>query len=276
MSLSSRISSLSTRIGQEVKSLWTALGGKADAHSHPYAPDSHVTNHPAPTTRDSRNQVAGSYEAANANIQSHIGSAHAPSDANNYSHPANHAISVITGLQAALDAIVGGALIDDSAPSGADGTLWFNPSLGNLLIKLDSTWVSASGKDGADGVDGVDGADGADASVTDASVTYAKVGTDLKSRVVDNDGAIDFSANGIVEMNVSTNTTVTFTNLQLNKTIKVKIIVTNSSTITFPAYCNDVTGIDPSGTNGTYYAYFDCWNATVSSEDVVQSIIQVV
>ena len=42
--------------------------------------------------------------SANANTAyTHSQVAHAPSDANNYSHPANHAISVITGLQTALD-----------------------------------------------------------------------------------------------------------------------------------------------------------------------------
>lgn len=35
-------------------------------------------------------------EPANANIQDHINSAHAPSDANNYVHPANHPPSIIT------------------------------------------------------------------------------------------------------------------------------------------------------------------------------------
>ncbi|MBU1101141.1 MAG: hypothetical protein KKA84_12130 [Bacteroidetes bacterium] len=36
------------------------------------------------------------YEPKNTNIQTHVGSAHAPSDANNYTHPASHAPSIIT------------------------------------------------------------------------------------------------------------------------------------------------------------------------------------
>ena len=39
---------------------------------------------------------AGVYEPANANIQAHVTSAHAPADANNYTHPANHPPSIIT------------------------------------------------------------------------------------------------------------------------------------------------------------------------------------
>ena len=52
--------------------------------------------------------------------------------ANNYSHPANHAISVVTGLQAALDAKVDDSQVLTNVPSGAlftdTNTVYTHPS----------------------------------------------------------------------------------------------------------------------------------------------------
>lgn len=109
---------------------------------------------------------------------------------------------------------------------------------------------------------------------TDSSVTYAKIDETLTQRATDNDGAWDFSANGIVDAAFSSGaTTVSFTNLQLNKVLKVKLVITNSATFTLPAYCIVQDGsAAASGTNGTYYLYFDCWNATTSSEEVLVTI----
>lgn len=63
MSLASRVNSLATRIGQEVKSLWTAVNGKAASDHGDHGLATHAassTAHP----RDARNQIAGSYAAA--------------------------------------------------------------------------------------------------------------------------------------------------------------------------------------------------------------------
>lgn len=163
--------------------------------------------------------------------------------------------------------------IDDSVPTGME-SLWFQPSKGKFMVKVDGQWVLTA-KDGKDGKDGIDGVDGANGTMPDGSVTYAKFDTALKQRITDNDGAWDFSSAGIVDAAISSPTTVTLSNLQLNKTLKVRIVVTNSATISFPAYCKKAKGfIDPSGTDGTYYAYFDCWDSGSSTEEVLMSTTQ--
>jgi hypothetical protein len=163
--------------------------------------------------------------------------------------------------------------VDDSIPTG-DDTLWYQPSKGKFMIKVDGQWVVAA-KDGIDGSNGSDGSDGADGTMPDGSVTYAKLSTALKSIASKSTGAWDFSAQGIIEAAISSNATVTLSNLKQNMTLKVQIVITNSATITFPAYCKKLKGfIDPSGTNGTYYAYFDCWNDGSGTEKVLLSITQ--
>ena len=110
---------------------------------------------------------------------------------------------------------------------------------------------------------------------TDASVTYAKVGAELKQRSTDNDGAWDFSSSGIIEAAISNNTTVSFSNLQQNKTLRVRIVLTNSATITLPSYCTVLEGTaEASGNNCTWYFYFDCWNDSSGNEEVLVSITQ--
>jgi hypothetical protein len=64
----------------------------ANMHSHPYLSSTHDASNVTSALR-------GNWGTA----YTHSQASHAPSDANNYSHPANHAISVITGLQTALD-----------------------------------------------------------------------------------------------------------------------------------------------------------------------------
>ena len=109
---------------------------------------------------------------------------------------------------------------------------------------------------------------------SDTSVTYAKVGTDLKGRATDNDGAWDFNANGIIDAAFSSGaTTVSFSNLKQNKVLKVKLVITNSATFTLPSYCTVLDGsVAASGTDGTYYLYFDCWKDTSESEEVLVTI----
>lgn len=174
----------------------------------------------------------------------------------------NHVISNIDGLQTALDNIIGGALVDDVDPGGDTGTLWYNPAKGEMNLRLDSNWVLVGGGIGTDG------------AVSDGAVTYDKIADTLITDIVDNDGTWDFSSAGLINAAISINTTVTFSNLQQNKTLKVKLTISNSSTITWPSYCSIVTDNDPSGVDGTYYMYFDCWENTVSSELVIVSIVE--
>jgi hypothetical protein len=193
----------------------------------------------------------------------------------------------------------GGAAIaiDDVVPVGTEN-LWYQPSKGTMSLKIGTAWVETS-KNGMNGQNGL-GWTGASynsgtgivtftsndglgfttgdlrGQLTDDSATYAKIGTDLKSRATNDTNSWDFSTNGILATAVSSNRTITFTNLRLNKTLKVKMVITNSATIAFPAYCNALSGWkNPSGVNGTYYMYFDCWSATGGSEQVLISSIQV-
>lgn len=160
--------------------------------------------------------------------------------------------------------------IDDNVPTG-DETLWFQPTTGRFMIKVDSQWVIAN----RDGIDGVDGADGADGTMPDGSVTYAKLANTLKVRAINNTATWDFAAQGIIEANISINTTIVINNLQVNETLKIDIIITNSATLAFPAYCKKLPGfVDPSGTNGTYYAWFECRDDGSGTELVLMSIAQ--
>jgi len=109
---------------------------------------------------------------------------------------------------------------------------------------------------------------------TDSSVSYAKVATDLTGRVTGNTGAWNFNAAGIIDAAFSSGaTTVLFSNLKQNKVLKVKLVITNSATFTLPAYCTILDGsADASGTDGTYYLYFDCWEDASGSEEVLVTI----
>jgi hypothetical protein len=73
--------------------------------------------------------------------------------ANNYSHPANHAISVVTGLQTALDAKVDDSQVLTNVPSGAlftdTNTVYTHPAnhaisvISGLQAALDSKLTSS-------------------------------------------------------------------------------------------------------------------------------------
>lgn len=248
MSLIAKIQELSTRIATECKSLWTAVAEKQAV------------------------LVSGT-TIKTINTQSILGSGDI----------------AISGGGASV-------AIDDVAPAGTE-TLWYQPSTGTFSIKVDGQWVRAS-RDGLDGNDGL-GWSGASYNPAtgvitffsdnglgfstgdirtvpaDGSVTYEKMADTLKQKSIDNDGAWDFSASGIIEAAISSHTTVTFSNFQLNKTLKIKLTVSNSATLVFPSYCKKLKGsIDPSGTNGIYYAYFDCWDSGLGTEEILMSVTQ--
>ena len=89
------------------------------------AVSSHESNHPAPTNRDTRNQIAGSYEPANANIQSHVTSSHAPATAEQ-------------NVQSDWNAVSGDALILNK-PTTISAQQAADISTNNAKISFDST-----------------------------------------------------------------------------------------------------------------------------------------
>ncbi len=113
-------------------------------------------------------------------------------------------------------------------------------------------------------------------NVISGSVSYSNIDTTLKGKVEDNDGTWDFSAAGIISASfTSGNTDVTFSNLQETKTLTVRLHITGSATFTLPSYCILLKGSsDASGTDGTYWGWFQCISNTSGSEEVVVSILE--
>jgi len=103
---------------------------------------------------------------------------------------------------------------------------------------------------------------------TDASVTYSKLATSLTGRQAVSASALDWSAAGVFTKSLTANTTFTFSNLQLNKTIT--LVVSGNNTITLPSYCKKISGTY-SGTV-TNYIQFHCTNAASGSEEVWYTI----
>lgn len=101
-------------------------------------------------------------------------------------------------------------------------------------------------------------------------VDYGNVAATLKGAVTDNDGAWDYSVAGVINAAISTNTTVTFSNLQLNKQLKIRLTLSAGATITWPAYVT-VQGAELG--DGTFKLYADCWNAGSGTEDLLINII---
>jgi hypothetical protein len=201
-------------------------------------------------------------------------------------------IATTAFVTTAVSAAGGGATVDDVAPTGSVGKLWFQPTNGSLMVYAGGAWVTGN-RNGIDGKGWTGGSYNAStgivtfgssnglgfstgdlrASLTDDSVTYAKLGTGFKNAITDNDGAFDFSTAGIITANISGTTTISFTNLQRNKTLKVKLVITNSPTINFPSYAVKLAGSQTLA-NGTFYLYFDCWESTGGSELVLYSIMK--
>ena len=99
---------------------------------------------------------------------------------------------------------------------------------------------------------------------TDNSVTYAKLNSTLTSRQALVSGALDWSLGGVYTRSLTANTTFTFSNLQLNKTIT--LVLSGKYTITLPTYCKRISGsYDGSTAN---YIQLHCTNATGGSEEV--------
>jgi len=108
-------------------------------------------------------------------------------------------------------------------------------------------------------------------TVADNVIDYGNVATTLKGAITDNDGAWDFAASGIVNATISTGITVSFTNLQVNKSLKVKLIVSTGGSIAWPASCVVLKGSETIAAGSTYYIFLDCW----ASDLVLVSITKV-
>ena len=106
--------------------------------------------------------------------------------------------------------------------------------------------------------------------VADNAISYALVSDSLKGGITDNDGAWDYSVAGVINAAISSNTTVTFSNLQLNKQLKIRLTLSSGATITWPAYVT-VQGAELS--DGTFKLYADCWGSGSGTEDVLINII---
>lgn len=103
---------------------------------------------------------------------------------------------------------------------------------------------------------------------SDISVTYAKLASGLTSRQSVSSTSIDWSAGGLFTKTIAGNTTFTFSNLQLNKTIT--LVLSGNFTVTLPAYCKKISGTyDGSAIN---YIQFHCTNSTGGSEEVWYTI----
>jgi hypothetical protein len=111
------------------------------------------------------------------------------------------------------------------------------------------------------------------AKIGSASVDYTKIAVGMTQSTSSNAGAYDFSTSGIYVVALAATTGVTFSNLQQNKTLKMKLTISAGATITFPTYCKKMAGSQTLG-DGTFYLYFDCWNSTGGSELVIYSIMK--
>lgn len=95
------------------------------------------------------------------------------------------------------------------------------------------------------------------------SVGYAEVAATLKQEITDNDGAFDWSAAGQINCSISGATTFSFSNISVNKNIKIKLVITSSATVTWNTTPLDIRGDAISG-DGTYLINLEAWGTTES------------
>ena len=105
---------------------------------------------------------------------------------------------------------------------------------------------------------------------TDATVSYAKIATDLTSRVAVSASDIDWSSGGVYTKTITGTTTFTFSNLKLNKVIT--LVLTGNYTVNLPSYCKKISGTY-AGTVANYIQ-FHCTNSTGASKEVWYTISQ--
>lgn len=145
---------------------------------------------------------------------------------------------------------------------------------GDLPISGDDMTVKATSADSAPGfLDAkVDGSTLEVASnkiqVKDEAITHGKVGSDLKGTQAVAATNVDWSTGAIFTKTLTAATTLTFSNLQANKTITM--LVTGNYTLTLPTYCKRIAGTY-AGTVANYLQ-FHCTNAGTGTEEVWYTI----
>ncbi|HAL82637.1 MAG TPA: hypothetical protein DCO83_10700 [Mucilaginibacter sp.] len=108
-----------------------------------------------------------------------------------------------------------------------------------------------------------------DSRLTDArvpmaiSVSYAKIATDMTSRQAISSFNVDWSTGGIFTKTLTANTTLTFSNVQLNKVIT--LVISGAFTLTLPITAAYIQGTY--STSKTNKIQIHCTNATSGSEE---------
>lgn len=110
-----------------------------------------------------------------------------------------------------------------------------------------------------------------DLTIANNIIDYNRVATTLKGAITDNDGAWDFAASGIVNATISTAVTVSFTNLQVNKSLKIKLVVSTGGSITWPSGCVVLSGSATIAAGSTYYIFLDCWASDLVLVSITKS-----
>ncbi len=269
MSLASRISSLATRVGQEVKALWTAVNGKANAdHNHNAAYLALTGGTVTDTviiskTGDGAELLRLAIENYWSIMQSGTGSGSnlvlkASSDGKAFIIRSENGTKEIAFYPYNSGAVMA---IDGHAVWNAGN---FNPLSKEDAFSKNSAFNKNFGNSAGAVCEGNDSRLSDARTPTDSSVTYAKVASSLTGRATYTSGSIDFSTNGILDAAFSSNKgTLSFSNLQANKVLKMKLVITNSATFSLPAGFTLLDGsVAASGTNGTYFLYFDCWSTS--------------
>jgi hypothetical protein len=92
-------------------------------------------------------------------------------------------------------------------------------------------------------------------NITDGSVDYAKLGVDLTQIVnLGSENNIDWSLGGIYVKTLTSDTTLTFSNFKMNKSILLK--VTGNYVLVLPSEVNNINGVYDG--NVINYIYFHC------------------
>lgn len=108
-------------------------------------------------------------------------------------------------------------------------------------------------------------------TISDNVISYNRVSTSLRGISTQDSPPWDFSSSGIIVATLTSNITVSFTNYQTNKTLKMKI--TGNYTIDFSGFVKAKGSQNYNG-NVVNYVYFDCWDSAVGAAATVYNIVQ--
>jgi hypothetical protein len=250
MSLTSQISALATRVGQEIKTLYQALAGK-----EPSIPKSTGYLRYTGTGWEFKNETY--LKEITKPMVEGVLTGNLISHTHNY-QPYSYDLALIaalTGTSGILEKVaLGNWRLNTTGyePKIADETGY------NILIVNGTNRLVMPIADAAEFFN----------FVGDGMVTQSKLGSDLTSRQPVASTAIDWSLGGVYTKAMTANSTFTFSSLQLNKVIT--LILSGNYTVAFPAYCKRISGTyDGSTTN---YIQFHCTNNASGSEEVWYTI----